>query len=663
MKSETNMKFTNSSECYDRPSGQHSSFAVFAFTILILLLLPSYSEGAELNVRANQLPIALGPYLDFVEDPGGKLNIQDILDREQDWQRSTQEIPTLGMSDSAYWFSLILSGEDLVGLDLLLAMDVPLLEEVEFFFVEDGQIISTARSGATVPFSEQLYPYRIPMIPLEITPGIGSTVVYFRVISSIGVEVPLTLTTVPLFATDQFAANMLYGAMLALFVLNFLICATLYLISRQRQFAGTTLFFGALVPFILAQTGIGRMWFWGESIEVNTRLSLTSICVILASFCIIGGSMTFESQYRGRINIVLRFIFYSLFPISAYFLLIPFDLISAENVSFILLLGLFVVGSVLSIAGLTAVQGSKSALYLFLSWSLIILVYAIFLAFKFALVERASSISIIGESLIAIAAVFLMMSVAEFVRTKNEELAEAKMETKAKGDFLRNVSREFLTPVHLILSNSKRLMAAQSNTLDDATHQHMTTVINQSSHLHNLINDLLEMAELESENFEAEFELLELSAFLNEIKNLMSPSVLEKGLELNTQYGTTNLLVQTDKARLQHVLVNIISNAINYTEKGNILLAYKAVYFQRKLGVEISIEDTGRGMSEEFQQRLFREFSREEELDEREPQGTGLGLVIVKRMVEKLGGEIAFESKKNTGSKFFIRLPLRVYKD
>ena len=68
-------------------------------------------------------------------------------------------------------------------------------------------------------------------------------------------------------------------------------------------------------------------------------------------------------------------------------------------------------------------------------------------------------------------------------------------------------------------------------------------------------------------------------------------------------------------------------------------------------------------MSEEFQQVLFREFSREKEESEKDPQGTGLGLVIVKRMVEKLGGEITFESKKNAGSRFHIRLPLRVARD
>jgi signal transduction histidine kinase len=110
-------------------------------------------------------------------------------------------------------------------------------------------------------------------------------------------------------------------------------------------------------------------------------------------------------------------------------------------------------------------------------------------------------------------------------------------------------------------------------------------------------------------------------------------------------------------------LINIITNATKFTDKGSILLAYKTIYFQRRLGIKISIEDTGRGMSEEFQQVLFHEFSREDGDNVKDPQGTGLGLVIVKRVVEKLGGEVTFESRQNEGSRFHIRLPLRVIKD
>ena len=206
-------------------------------------------------------------------------------------------------------------------------------------------------------------------------------------------------------------------------------------------------------------------------------------------------------------------------------------------------------------------------------------------------------------------------------------------------------------------------MAAQSNKLDEPTKAHITTVIKQSDYLHNLINDLLEMAELESDTFEPEFELLEISHFLTEVKDMILPTAMEKGLALTTDFASANLLVQTDKVRLQHSLLNILTNAIKFTERGSILIGYKAVYFRRRLCIEIFIRDTGRGMSAEFQKRLFQEFTREDDLSEKEPRGTGLGLVIVKRMIEKLGGEITFESESKEGSEFFIRLPLRVITD
>jgi len=171
------------------------------------------------------------------------------------------------------------------------------------------------------------------------------------------------------------------------------------------------------------------------------------------------------------------------------------------------------------------------------------------------------------------------------------------------------------------------------------------------------------MAELESSNFELRIEPIELAKFLNETKSLMTTPALEKGLELHAQFTSNNLLVQTDRIRLQHVILSLLSNAIKFTDKGRILIGYKAIYFKHSLGVEIVIQDTGRGMSEEFQRHVFKEFAREEVQnqpdDERETSGTGLGLVIVKRIVEKLGGELSFESRQNEGSAFYIRLPLR----
>ena len=632
--------------------------------LLALLLLPvSVSYAAELNITQNQLPVNLGPYLDYFEDPEHAYTIEQMTSDSIQWQRSTQTIPTMGMSESAHWFSIVLSGENMLGEDLVLALDTVILDRVEFYFVDGGTVVRTSVAGDTVPLSQLDYPYRFPIVPLEINEEGQRTKIIFRAVSSVGVEIPLTLTTVSLLAESQQSVLVFDGALLVMFLFCFGITVIVFSYTRDPLFLGVSFFFGAGTVFVLTQTGLGRIWFWPESIGSNTRLSLISAIGMMTSLCLIGRVLQFESRYRDSINIVLRFVSYSMIPLVLYYLIIPFDQISSNNVIPLMVIGLLVVLAVLIMASIAAIQGSKAAIYLVTSWVLIIFAYISLLGFKFEIIERTASSAIIAEALSIAAVVFLLMAMGEFVHSKNHELENARMETKAKGDFLKNVSREFLTPVHLILANSKRLMATHSDGLDDLTRRHMTTVIVQSEHLHKLINDLLEMAELESDSFEPEYELIEISNFLDDIKKIMSTSIMEKGLQLETKFASANLLVQSDRLRLQHILINIITNATKFTEKGSILLAYKAIYFQRRLGIEISIEDTGRGMSEEFQQVLFREFSREDGDNVKDPQGTGLGLVIVKRMVEKLGGELTFESRNNEGSRFHIRLPLRVIKD
>lgn len=655
--------FSTTYALFAAPLQQHALTIRLRVLLVVLCVFGAQSGiGAELHVIRNQLPVALGQYLDHYEDPGATLGIDQILAGGATWERSSQNIPTLGISKSAHWFYITLTSDDRIDEDLMLSLDSAVLDRVEFYFVRDGRIVRELLVGDTIPVSQLSYPFRTPAIQFNLNAGDMDTRIYFRAISSTGVEIPLTLTTVSQFAALQQNTLLFLGALLALFTLCFASCAIVLYFMRDKPFFAFTLFFGSAVLFFLAQSGLGRLWLWGEHGEANSRIGLFASCLLVASLCLIGQIITLHSRYRDLGNIVLRFLTYGMFLLAVYFLVIPFEQISAENVIPLMILALLIGLSVLTMAGITALQGSRTALYLFSSWLLMLLAYSSFLVYKLNLIERAASASVTGQTLSIGSALLLLMAIAEFIRAKNEEFLEARIETKAKGDFLRNVSREFLTPVHLILANSKRLLAANSSKLDEPTRQHMTTVVKQSDHLQKLINDLLEMAELESDSFEPEFDLVEISHFLNEVRNMILPSALEKKLEITTQFAAASLLVQTDRARLQHALMNVLMNSIKYTEQGSIQLGYKAVYFRRKLGIEIFIQDTGRGMSEEFQQRLFQEFAREEEFPEQNPDGTGLGLVIVKRMVERLGGTIDFQSQKGEGSTFYIRLPLRAMK-
>lgn len=633
-----------------------------AFSYLLtafMLLIGNTASGAELNVSRNQLPVNLGQYLDYFEDEENSLTIDDVIGPTIPWERSRQAIPTLGISSSSFWFSLELSSEDLAGEKLLLVLDSPTIDRLEYYIVVNGNLVRQETMGDTVAIGSLSHPYRVPVMPFTMPSPASETLIYFKAQSKVGIEIPLRLSNGTLLAEESQYLMPFLGGFFTFFIFCFLLCATLYAVMREPQFIGFTMFFGTALLFFLAQTGMGRVWLWGSFLQMNDRISYLAATGLIASFCLIGQSLNLDHKYRDQAVVVLRFLALVMIPAALYFLFIPIAQVSTGNVQTLMGIGLLVGLTVFLMSVFAAIQGSRSAIYLVGSWLLMVLAYASWLMYKLEFVERSPISSLIAESMAILAALMVLFSLTEFVRSKNEEFVQARLETKAKGDFLRNVSREFLTPVHLILANSKRLLAAQSRNLDEGTRQHMSTVIKQSDHLHNLINDLLEMAELESESFEPEFELVEMSHFLNEVKDMMLPSALEKGLDLSTDFASANLLVQTDKSRLQHALVNLITNAIKFTDKGNILIGYKAVYFKRRLGIEIFIRDTGRGMSEEFQKRMFQEFAKEDPGSEKDPQGTGLGLVIVQRMLEKLGGEISFESAKDQGSEFFIRLPLR----
>lgn len=633
-----------------------------ALAFLTVLLVSQIATGAELNVTRNQLPVMLGLYLDHYEDPSRDLSLNDILNQEIPWQRSTESIPTLGFSKSAHWFSTTLTSEGLADEELVLSTNSPNIDLLQFFIVRQDGSVEEYQTGDTVPFSLQKARFRVPVLPFRMSGSNEPTQVYIRVVSQSGIEIPLTLGTMQSLAINELAQTAFFGGFFVFFALCFCGCWIIYYFLRDKQFLGYTLFFGSSLIFFLTLTGMGKLWLWGESVELSNRLSYISGAVMIISFCLLGQSLNLESRYRGRAVIVLRFIAYSMIPTSLYFLVMPFEFISGSNLQTVMSLGLFVALIVFIMAGVAAAQGSRVALYLFCTWTLLITAYISMLGYKLSIFEKSEPATLIGEVIVVLAALMLLFALAEFVRSKNQEFALVRAETKAKGDFLRNVSREFLTPVHLILANSKRLLAAHSAKLDDPTRDHMTTVIKQSSHLHSLINDLLEMAEIESDNFEPEFELVEITQLLDESKELMVPSALEKGLRMDTDFSSANLLVQTDKSRLQHVLINLLTNAIKFTEKGKIVIGYKAVYFQRKLGIEIFVRDTGIGMSEDFKQKIFQEFAHEDDYSEKNPTHTGLGMVIVKRIIEKLGGEISFESTKGKGSEFFVRLPLKVNK-
>ena len=245
---------------------------------------------------------------------------------------------------------------------------------------------------------------------------------------------------------------------------------------------------------------------------------------------------------------------------------------------------------------------------------------------------------------------------------KNRELELAiRQEAKAnrsKQEFLFNMSHDIRTPMNAIIGFTS---LAQSH-LDDKEmlDSYLKKISTSSEYLLSLINDVLDMSRIESGKLKIEESNVYLPSILDDIRDIVSSNVSKKQLSLNI--NTVDLKdsnVLTDPLKLKQVLLNVVANAIKFTPSGgyvNLSLVQKDGYGN----YDFIVEDNGIGISKEFQEHIFEQFSREATSTVSRVQGTGLGLSISKAIVDIMGGSISVESESGKGSKFTISLCFKV---
>lgn len=239
------------------------------------------------------------------------------------------------------------------------------------------------------------------------------------------------------------------------------------------------------------------------------------------------------------------------------------------------------------------------------------------------------------------------------LQNKQEELAlavnVAESASSAKSSFLANMSHEIRTPLTAILGFGSLL---KDGTLSQyQIQQHVESIIRAGNHLHQIINDILDMSKIEAGQLVIDNTSVNVSELLSDISFLMKPHAEEKGLNFRIRYNfPLPSTVNSDPTRIKQILLNLCSNAIKFTNDGNVEIAVS--YLSKENLLSFDVTDTGIGLDAEESKRLFIPFSQGDTSITREFGGTGLGLCICKELVNNLGGEIYCQSRKGIGSRF-----------
>lgn len=238
-----------------------------------------------------------------------------------------------------------------------------------------------------------------------------------------------------------------------------------------------------------------------------------------------------------------------------------------------------------------------------------------------------------------------------------EDLAVAKERAeeadRLKSAFLATMSHELRTPLNSIIGFTGILRQGLPGPINDEQKKQLSMVKNSADHLLALINDVLDISKIEAGQLNVAAETVDLREAVLAAVQTMRPLAEKKGLELVVEITDAVGTITSDRRRVEQILLNILSNAIKYTEKGQVRLDCAV----RDGFVVVNVADTGIGIAQDDLPKLFRPFHQVESGISRKYEGTGLGLSISKRLVELLGGTISAESEPGQGSRFSFTLP------
>jgi PAS domain S-box-containing protein len=241
----------------------------------------------------------------------------------------------------------------------------------------------------------------------------------------------------------------------------------------------------------------------------------------------------------------------------------------------------------------------------------------------------------------------------------HEAREAAEQSARTKELFLANMSHEIRTPMNAILGMSHQL---NKTSLNSTQHFYLDTINKAADHLLVLINDILDISKIEAGKLSLENIGFKPDEVVKHCMMVMNHRAEEKGLRLLKEGGEGTCPVFIgDPYRLTQVLLNLISNAVKFTEKGYVLVHCKLQPPKKQMQtLVLSVTDTGIGMDAAFQKNLFQKFTQEEKTTARKYGGTGLGMSISKQLVELMNGTIAVKSKKNVGTTITISIPFRL---
>ncbi len=619
--------------------------------ILAGWLIPAH---AALTLSDDAVLLRNSGALDYFFDDSAALTVEDVQRDAGRWQPAHPDSRVPRSSDQPLWLRLRI-GASPVDRDMVLYHPVARQKIFDVYLVENGKILARYETGTSRPFSSRPLPYRAYLFPLEVHAG-QPLDVYVRVRGYPG----RTLSTLQLWPAQQLLARLpteaaFEWANLGVIVVSTVVACVVFLFVRERLFGLFALFVAAHLFSFVVTRGYAFEWLWPNLPQLD--LIAEPVSISLSLIINVGFSVAFLNlrRYTPRLH---RFAMAAIYLGVVLVAMSPFVPVLVETISVFALLVMYVF--LLGVATYLFVQrrNRRDAAMFLMSFGIYIVFMNMVLASTLAGFHNwwhSSHLVDIGQLLrIFLLAACLGYRFRETVR--NEERARA--DARAKSEFLARMSHEIRTPMNGILGMSELLREAG---LNSTQRRYNDIVYSSATSLLTIINDILDFSKIQAGRMTVEKVPLDLHRLAVDVLTLFRIKADEKNIELLLDIRpNVAAWVMGDPTRLRQILINFLSNAIKFTERGEIRLRISRRDSADKSGelIRIAVEDTGPGIPFDKQARLFESFIQADASVARHHGGTGLGLAISLQLAELMGGRVGVYSNVGSGSVFWAELPL-----
>ncbi|MEO5656244.1 MAG: HAMP domain-containing sensor histidine kinase, partial [Nitrospiria bacterium] len=225
---------------------------------------------------------------------------------------------------------------------------------------------------------------------------------------------------------------------------------------------------------------------------------------------------------------------------------------------------------------------------------------------------------------------------------------------RLKSEFLATMSHELRTPLNSVIGFVGMILQGLTGDINPEQRKQLSMVYGSAKHLLTLINDILDLSRIESGRMEVVKEDFAVGDVIAEVTESLAPAASQKGLRLLIEAEETRLTMHSDRRKVFQLVLNLVNNAVKFTDRGEVRIACR----REGDGVELVVSDTGIGITKENMAQLFEAFRQIDGTPRRRYEGTGLGLYLSRRLAGLLGGTITAESEQGKGARFLVKLPI-----